>query len=339
MQHRAPPTLPLSAIQRELSEQNSLIIHRTAARAAAGELCRRRAREAARHRVPPQLPTAISAHRPPPVRPTTKVPPRPHSAPVLLRQTLASRGRSPWGFFESRRELTEGGEALLRTVPPPSHGGPGIVISRPCTCEVLQFGPFAFKLSPSSEVLAWLVLGRFRASLQGKAVLEVGAGLGYTGIACAAWTECASLCITDGDPTSVAALRRNVELNAEARSFGSTAVDAQMLRYGDDVEKDGQRRLYDCILCADCVYDREFHLPLCTTLKRCLAPSGRVLLVASTRCGSLDDFTRACAAHFVVERVQPDAAIINRFRGQKCFPKVLSLRHSPLSDSCAVDVQ
>ena len=38
----------------------------------------------------------------------------------------------------------------------------------------LAFGPFAFRLSPSSEVLAWLLATRLRAKLKGARVLEVG---------------------------------------------------------------------------------------------------------------------------------------------------------------------
>lgn len=207
-----------------------------------------------------------------------------------MRQTQNACGRSAWGFFSCQRQLDSStGEALLHTTP---EKGPPITIARPYTSDLLQHGPFAFKLSPSSEVLAWLVAGPLRASLQGKRVLEVGAGLGYTGVACAAWADCASVLVTDGDLISVGALRRNVELNA-AR-FGSTVVEAAQLKYGSVVTASSAageghgcggegRPLFDCILCADCVYDRYFHVPLLTTLKRSLHPAGQVLVVASRR--------------------------------------------------------
>ena len=339
VQHRLPPTLPIAhrlpptlPIAQELQAQSELIAKRSSARAAASDECRRVAKELAKRR-PPLLP-----HRQPPSlppRPTIRAARRPSSAPLLLGQMSAAGGRSAWGYFKCTRSLhPETGDVLLRMQPPEDEqqGWPSIAIARPCTRDVLQHGPFAFKLSPSSEVCAHLIVTRLRKALAGKHVLEVGAGLGYAGIACAAWTDAASVTLTDGDPISVAALRRNVELNVEASAFGSTAVEARQLCYGGALYKEGDyrnARVFDCILCADCAYDRAFHLPLCTSLKRSLGPQGRGIVVASRRCGSLDDFTRCLQAHFVVEAWAPDAATDERFRGQKCFPSVYVLRHLP----------
>ena len=331
---RRPPELPLC---KELANQRTVIYHRTAARDAASEQCRARAREAAQHRPPPPL---MSASIPKQRHPTLlQGISRPPSAELLQRQSQAAGGRSSWGFFACQRELdVNTREALLRIEPPDVMGCDGlsresISIVRPCTSDVLAYGPFAFKLSPSSEVCAWLVSAtHYASSLRGKAVLEVGAGLGYSGIACAAWSTPESVLLTDGDPTSVAALRRNVEVNAAALAFGQTRVQVRQLRYGDGLYCEGSERqpaLFDCILCADCVYDREYHLPLCSTLKRSLHRDGHVIVVASRRCGSLDDFMRCCMASFVVETIRPLGAVEARFRNQKCFPRVLILRHSP----------
>ena len=329
--------------------QAMLVQHRTSARAAAGELCRRRARQAARH------------HRPPPPKPLAELstnegalrrnarpmmPRRPRSAPQLASPQTEM---TPWRFFACKRHFDESANEnsmLVWPAAPSSYdvsedfsnvgvakgSGPPIVLARPCTSELLQHGPFAFKLSPSSEVLAWLVGGALRASFRGKRVLELGSGLGYTGIACAAWTDCASVLITDGDPTSVGALQRNVSLNASS-AFGTTSVAAHELRYGDGVAEpgaEGGRQLFDCILCADCVYDRAFHLPLLTTIRRCLNPAGgRCYVAASRRCGSLDDFLRCASAQLLVEALPADAPVVARFRGQKCFPFVFCLRPPP----------
>lgn len=168
---------------------------------------------------------------------------------------------------------------LLRMQPPEDElqDWPSIAIARPSTRDVLQHGPFAFKLSPSSEVLAHLIVTRLRKALAGKHVLEVGAGLGYAGIACAAWTDAASVILTDGDPISVAALRRNVELNAEASAFGSTAVEARQLCYGGALYKEGDyrnARVFDCILCADCAQK---------SLSRWRTPAGLFLALCHSR--------------------------------------------------------
>ena len=86
-------------------------------------------------------------------------------------------------------------------------------------------------------------------------------------------------------------------------------------------------QLYDVILCADCVYDRELHRPLCLTLRRCLRPNGVVFLVASRRCGSLGDFEQCCRQDFYVRNwgCGYDDLVSSRFGHAKCSPSVLCL--------------
>ena len=193
----------------------------------------------------------------------------------------------------------------------------------------LAFGPFAFKLSPSSEVLAWLVADRMRPLFKGRHVLEVGSGLGFTGIACAAWCECATVTLTDGDASAVAAIEKNVQLNHDR--FGGTLVRSAQLMWDALSERrhpEGTPPLFDYILCADCVYDRNWQPSLCSTLARNLRQGGWGIVVASRRCGSLHDFVRACHGAFDVHDlgIDYDTAVTRRFRFQKCFPGVVILR-------------
>ena len=264
-------------------------------------------------RAPPPLPILL----PLPPRPATRddpaakhrpAPTRPRSAAAAppcaggSRTSCAGGSRTSWGFFEcARAEDTALGAPVLRIEAPRSwtaaplseananivdgQAQPPLLLTRPVDPDEkrLAFGPFAFKLSPSSEVLAWLCCrsAAMRAKLRQKRLLEVGSGLGLTGLACAAWCDCTSLTLTDGDPASVSAIRASVELNRAAGTFGGTAVEAAQLRWDEHGTGSLGERTFDVILCADCVYDRDWHAPLVATLKRYLHPEGCVLLVAS----------------------------------------------------------
>ena len=240
--------------------------------------------------------------------------------------------RSPWGFFPCTMEEEESGGASRHRLSAPEElddAPPDVVISRPHTPQDkrLCFGPFAFRLSPSSEVLAFLMATTpLRRLLAGKRVLELGSGLGFTGIACAAWCDCAHVRLTDGDPQAVSQISKNVELNRP--SYGSTSVDAAELPWGaKEDDPGGDDGLYDVIFAADCVYDRALHTALCQTIKRWLKPSGCTLVIASRRCGSLDDFERVARGEFGVGTwpANYNSTVTRRFRAQKCFPSVMTL--------------
>ena len=170
-------------------------------------------------------------------------------------------------------------------------------------------------------------------NLAGKRVLELGSGLGLPGMACAAWTGCESVLLSDGDPELVEVLRANVALNQQAGAFGDPAPDAASGRHvqatfldwveGGNVEEG----IFDVILCADCVYDVELHIPLLMTLRRYMRPDGKVILIASPRGGSLNVFLHAARGFFgsVTCTVDYDDAVSSKFRGQKCFPQLVTL--------------
>ena len=240
--------------------------------------------------------------------------------------------RSAWGFFTCSYESN----SLMRigwpTTAADSGMLPQIALARP-TERRLAYGPFAFKLSPSSEVLAWLLATRFRKFLVGASVLELGSGLGLTGVVCAAWCEPDSVLLTDGDPKAADAVSKNVELNRAA--FGRTAVEAKILLWGAQTlaTEGNQARRFDVIISADCVYDRQSHDALCATIRGHMRSNGCTIVVASRRCGSMSDF-EACARsnELSVQSLGTDYlgdAATARFRHAKCFPLVYLLRHVP----------
>ena len=333
--HRAAPSAPLIVEQRRLEDE---IAARLKARAAAVSRSRQLLKDIRRPSSAPKLHSLLVLRSAPMLgsRPGTSIGSRP-SARVLPFNGIGSRldaKRSPWGFFPCSLEQSETHGEMLRLCPPEllDDSPPDIVIARPHTPQDkrLCFGPFAFRLSPSSEVLAWLMATTsLRAKLTGKSVLELGSGLGFTGIACAAWCQCSRVQLTDGDPAAVVQIAKNAVLNRPA--YGTTAVDASLLLWGGKDDQEGAAAdsdgLYDVILAADCVYDRQLHTALCQTIKRWIKPSGCAIVIASRRCGSLADFERCARGEL---RVVPwpasyDEAVTRRFRGQKCFPNIMTL--------------
>ena len=240
----------------------------------------------------------------------------------------APRSNPPWGFFPCTMEEEESGGASRHRLSAPEElddAPPDVVISRPHTPQDkrLCFGPFAFRLSPSSEVLAFLMATTpLRRLLAGKRVLELGSGLGFTGIACAAWCDCAHVRLTDGDPQAVSQISKNVEFNRP--SYGSTSVDAAELPWGaKEDDPGGDYGLADVIFAADCVYDCALHTALCQTIKRWLKPSGCTL---SSRRAAVCAWTTLSAARgeFGVGTWPANQHRHRRFRAQKCFPSVMT---------------
>ena len=83
-------------------------------------------------------------------------------------------------YTYSLRRPTAGCEASIDVLKPIS--GPG--------AAGLMHGNFARRASPSLEALSWHVATR-RKNFKGAKVLELGAGLGLTGLATAVWTDAA----------------------------------------------------------------------------------------------------------------------------------------------------
>ena len=201
----------------------------------------------------------------------------------------------------------------------------GITIVRPTPSQRLRFGDFGRRLAPSGEVLAWLI-AKGTWDFDGKRVLELGSGLGLPGMACAAWTNASYVSLTDGDPELVDVLRSNITLNAEAGAFNSKCqVRGAFIDWMEKNAVDEQK--FDVILCTDCVYDVDLHVPLLLTLRRFLRPDGKVILMASPRNGSLHVFLGTARAFFgnVCSTTDYDDEVNSKLRGQKCFPHLVLL--------------
>lgn len=131
----------------------------------------------------------------------------------------------------------------------------------------------------------------------GKRVLELGSGVGLSGLACAAVNATVDLTDldahdeTDGPSDLVANLRRNIALN------DFRAVSARELDWSDERNVAVQ---YDVLLASDCIYYPENVLPLARTIKRHLAVGRGVAYVSSPiRDWSTARYPRATAQDLV----------------------------------------
>ena len=125
--------------------------------------------------------------------------------------------------------------------------------------------PFGLMLWESAIALA-KHLTEYPALVAGKSVLELGAGLGLTGVVAASLGACVTQ--TDHDASALTACQRTAALNS------NTNITCQTGDWHD--WRDAAR--YDVILGADIAYDGDDHAALLAVFDRALAPGGRILL-------------------------------------------------------------
>lgn len=124
--------------------------------------------------------------------------------------------------------------------------------------------PFGLLLWESSIALARVLTAMPAA--HGLRVLEIGAGVGFSGMAAAA--AGASVRQTDHLAEALALCRHNAALNSVT---GVDCVLGDWTNWHDDTR-------YDLVIGADVLYDIAAHAPVSAILERNLAPMGRALL-------------------------------------------------------------
>mmetsp|Transcript_35706 Transcript_35706/g.65525 ORF Transcript_35706/g.65525 Transcript_35706/m.65525 type:complete len:877 (+) Transcript_35706:35-2665(+) len=188
----------------------------------------------------------------------------------------------------------------------------------------LMHGDFARKLSPSEEALATFIL-KHPKLFDGKRVLDVGAGLGFAGLACAVCTEATVVELTDGDPVVVDTLRASAKLNEQ--SFGTTEVVVRRCLW-DKIEDWPEKGSFDIVIAADVVYLDFLHSTLLSMVSKSLRHGGQFLLFASRRNGSLERFVGTAKHAFQSVHMSDDydADVAKAIgRSTKCFPVMVRL--------------
>jgi len=134
----------------------------------------------------------------------------------------------------------------------------------------------------STSLVAWLSAEeqrQYRTLYEGRSVLELGAGLGLTGLALDQMGARRVL-LTDV-AEQIPLLQHNVEANVPLRGSVSTAA----LRWGEALPPSCQDSDYDLVVATDVIYDEENVAPLASTLKQLSSPRGiKVLLALPDRC-------------------------------------------------------
>ena len=132
---------------------------------------------------------------------------------------------------------------------------------------------------------------------RGKSVLELGSGVGAFGVAVAALTPAARVCLSDMDATSDADFDSPSGLLAAQRSnvlgngLDPARVSSRRVDWADTSDWGDER--YDVVLAADCVYMPETVEPLADALRHFVADGGAAYVFSVDRDWSDAKYERA----------------------------------------------
>ncbi|CAM9291854.1 unnamed protein product [Scytosiphon promiscuus] len=173
---------------------------------------------------------------------------------------------------EAKRKKKRGKRFLVRELP----------IRNPDECfgDDAREDTTGLNLWAAAVVLArWVASPAVTSRLEGKTVLELGAGCGAGGISAAVHGKPASVLITDLNAETMANLGHNIELNRERYPAGSE-VRAVTLDWGDESTWEQAAPPVDVILAADVVYQAHETSPLLHAILSLLKPGGSFFHVA-----------------------------------------------------------
>lgn len=161
--------------------------------------------------------------------------------------------------------------------------------------------------------------------LEGRYVLELGAGTGLPSIAAALSTAAARVVVTDYDDADMvrtmrANMRDAIAANGHAAATPYSVLGHTWGQHVDDVLDvlpcvRGQSTRYDVVLLADCVWERFSHDALLRTIAHVLArtPDARVYMVAGLHTG------RATLVHFFRRALAAGLCLVP-VPGGACWP-------------------
>ncbi|KAI0205466.1 putative methyltransferase-domain-containing protein [Astrocystis sublimbata] len=156
---------------------------------------------------------------------------------------------------------------------------------------------------------SYLLTNSGRGLIQGKSILELGAGTGFLAILCARHLDARHVTTTDGDETVVNYLMENLasnELGTEERVTARTLWWGEELR-GTWVEQECSSDPYDVVIGADITYDKVAIAALVQTLRHLfqLRPGLLVIIAGVVRnADTFQSFWDECAhSNFAVEEI------------------------------------
>ena len=129
-------------------------------------------------------------------------------------------------------------------------------------------GSIAQRLWPAAEYLARFAMEEHHPSPPPMTIVELGAGVGLTGLQLATHWNCRVL-LTDL-PDAMPLLQRNIHVNRQRFRGGEDAVQAQVLSWGNNDDADAALQWIGpgpfLVIASDCVYFPQLHEPLEQTL-------------------------------------------------------------------------
>ena len=178
-------------------------------------------------------------------------------------------------------------------------------------------------LWPSEEVMAFFCLENLQL-FTGATVCELGAGMaGLAGLFLACTHKPSEVVLTDGNSKSVDNLRRILSRNRA--SFDATVVSADVLLWDAEALSSGCHSNYcarfDHVLCADCLFFEEFHIPLALVVRKLLRAGGVCHMFAPERGKSVQLFCTRVKEWFHVELVEKYSKVIWE-KHQECIQQL-----------------
>lgn len=137
-----------------------------------------------------------------------------------------------------------------------------------------------------SAVALSMMLEDDAASVAGRTVLELGCGLGLSGIVAARLGG--KVTLSDFDPVALMAAELNAQQNGVGDRTRTMHLDFRM----------PPSETWEVLLAADVIYERRFIDPLIDCIDACLAPGGRMYLAEPNRSVAEDFFVRLAARGF-----------------------------------------
>ena len=179
--------------------------------------------------------------------------------------------------------------------------------------------PYWAELWSSSIGLAGLLMQG--SAMKGKAVLELGCGLGLAGVAAA--NAGAQVLFTDYEDDALRFARYNAMRNLGTEAFSTVRLKNIDCRVTEEIGT------FDVVIGADILYERKNFGPLLTMLERCLRPAGYAIITDPSRAVALEFVELARISGFRVDAVSTDVTF-NQRTGTVVHYTVRNTRHGDL---------
>ena len=166
-------------------------------------------------------------------------------------------------------------------------------------------GNVGFRTWDACLRLAYFLSTEGHDLIQGKNVIELGAGTGLLSILCAGHLDAASVLSTDGVADVVTSIERNIRINqdlfegSQKRPPGARILNwTDLSELSEVLKQNGQLPKYDIILGSDITYNLDYMVPLVETFDAIdtLFPDIDIIISGAIRnINTFNAFIKACS--------------------------------------------